>query len=119
MDLELLTDGPKKVDRTIALAHGAGAAMDTPFMNYFVTGLADLGFRVVRFEFPYMAAKRETGRSKPPDRSTPVVNGGPRVSESLQVSGRTHLMPGVSVQYVIGQGAGHASTRTRSAPSTR
>lgn len=72
MDLELLTDGPKKADRTIALAHGAGAAMDTPFMNYFATGLADRGFRVVRFEFPYMAAKRETGRSKLPDRE-PVL----------------------------------------------
>jgi predicted alpha/beta-hydrolase family hydrolase len=41
-------------------------------MNYFATGLADLGFRVVRFEFPYMAAKRETGRSKLPDRE-PVL----------------------------------------------
>src|SRR5476651_446073 len=42
--------------------------MDTPFMNFFATALADRGFRVVRFEFPYMAAKRITGKSKPPDR---------------------------------------------------
>jgi predicted alpha/beta-hydrolase family hydrolase len=63
----MLYDGPKKSDRTIALAHGAGAAMDTPFMTYFATGLADLGFRVVRFEFPYMVAKRKTGKSNPPD----------------------------------------------------
>jgi predicted alpha/beta-hydrolase family hydrolase len=48
-----LIDGPKKAARTIALAHGAGAAMDTAFMNYFATGLADRGIRVVRFEFTY------------------------------------------------------------------
>jgi predicted alpha/beta-hydrolase family hydrolase len=46
--------------------------MDTSFMNYFAERLADSGFRVVRFEFPYMAAKRATGKSKPPDRE-PVL----------------------------------------------
>ncbi len=30
------------------------------------------GFRVVRFEYPYVAAKRFTGKSKPPDRE-PVL----------------------------------------------
>ena len=66
-DPDLLVDGPRN-DRIIALAHGAGALMDTPFMNFFATGLADRGFRVARFEFPYMAAKRRTGKAKPPDR---------------------------------------------------
>jgi predicted alpha/beta-hydrolase family hydrolase len=69
---DLLIDGPKKPTRTIVLAHGAGASMDTPFMNFFATGLADRGFRVARFEFPYMAAKRRTGKAKPPDRE-PVL----------------------------------------------
>ena len=46
--------------------------MDAPFMNFIATGLADRGVRVVRFEFPYMAAKRITGKSKPPDRE-PVL----------------------------------------------
>lgn len=71
-EIKLLIDGPKKAKWTVALAHGAGAPMDTPFMNYFAEQLADRGFRVVRFEFPYMAAKRETGKSKPPDRE-PVL----------------------------------------------
>jgi predicted alpha/beta-hydrolase family hydrolase len=65
---ELLWDGPKDAMRTIALAHGAGAGMDTPFMNAFADGLAGRGFRVARFEFPYMASKRKTGEKKPPDR---------------------------------------------------
>jgi len=46
--------------------------MDTPFMNHFATGLADAGFQVVRFEFPYMAAFRKSGARKPPDRE-PVL----------------------------------------------
>jgi uncharacterized protein len=69
---DLLIDGPKRAVRTIVLAHGAGAAMDTPFMNFFAKAMADRAFRVARFEFPYMAAKRHTGKAKPPDRE-PVL----------------------------------------------
>jgi predicted alpha/beta-hydrolase family hydrolase len=63
-DSRLLIDGPKNADRTIVLAHSAGAAMDTPFMSFFATGLSDRGLRVVRFEFPYMAAKRSMGKGQ-------------------------------------------------------
>jgi hypothetical protein len=70
-DPELLIDGPNGT-RTIALAPGAGAGMDTPFMAFFATHLVDRGFRVVRFEFPYMASFRKTGKRKPPDRE-PVL----------------------------------------------
>jgi predicted alpha/beta-hydrolase family hydrolase len=69
---DLLVDGPSDAAMTIALAHGAGAAMDMPFMAFFATQLADRGFRVVRFEFPYMAEYRKTGKGKPPDRE-PVL----------------------------------------------
>ena len=72
MGIDFIFNGPEHAKRTIILAHGAGAAMDTPFMNYFAEGLADRGFRVARFEFPYMAEKRNTGKSKPPDRE-PVL----------------------------------------------
>jgi predicted alpha/beta-hydrolase family hydrolase len=69
---ELLIDGARSAARTFVLAHGAGAAMDTPFMTFFARQLADQGFRVVRFEFPYMASYRQTGKRKPPDRE-PVL----------------------------------------------
>jgi len=69
---ELLLGGPKKATWTIALAHGAGAGMDTPFMNAFAAGLVERDFRVARFEFPYMAEHRKTGKRKPPDRE-PVL----------------------------------------------
>ena len=69
---KILIVGPKEADRTIALAHGAGAPMDTPFMNAFALGLAARGFRVARFEFPYMADRRQHGTKRPPNRE-PVL----------------------------------------------
>jgi predicted alpha/beta-hydrolase family hydrolase len=71
-DPEFLVDGPADASRTVALAHGAGAGMETPFMNFFAGQLANRGIRVVRFEFPYMAAGRLGGKRKPPDRE-PVL----------------------------------------------
>jgi predicted alpha/beta-hydrolase family hydrolase len=46
--------------------------MDTPFMSYFAIELGQRGHRVARFEFPYMASYRKTGKRKPPDRE-PVL----------------------------------------------
>lgn len=54
-------DGP-----VLLLAHGAGAPMDSAFMNEMAGLLADLGVQVVRFEFAYMAARRTDGKRRPP-----------------------------------------------------
>lgn len=67
-----LVDGPARAPLTLVLAHGAGAPMDSPFMNAVAAGIAKNGFRVLRFEFPYMRARRDEGRKKPPDRG-PVL----------------------------------------------
>jgi predicted alpha/beta-hydrolase family hydrolase len=88
---DLLVDGPSDAPMTIALAHGAGAAMDTPFMTFFATLLADRGFRVVRFEFPYMDAYRKTGKRKPPDREPVLRETWLRVVEQV---GPTNLVIG-------------------------
>lgn len=42
--------------------------MDSPFMDAFAHGIAAHGLRCVRFEFPYMADRRATGKKKPPNR---------------------------------------------------
>lgn len=63
----MIFDGPAEAATVIALAHGAGAAMDTPFMNRIATGLADHGLRVARFEFPYMAQRRIDGKRRGPN----------------------------------------------------
>ena len=64
----LLWNGPTRAPVTVALAHGAGAPMDHPFMVAFAEGLGERGLRVARFEFPYMAARRVDGARRGPDR---------------------------------------------------
>src|SRR5690606_41681471 len=54
------------------LAHGAGAPMDSPFMEDFTKRLVGKGISVVRFEFPYMGERRTLNRKRPPDRQ-PVL----------------------------------------------
>jgi uncharacterized protein len=67
MPVDFLTDGPEDAPTTLVLAHGAGGPMDSPFMATAATGIAAAGVRVVRFEFPYMEARRRGGRGGPPD----------------------------------------------------
>lgn len=69
---DFISDGPPKARLTIVLAHGAGAPMDSPFLNRIATDLADRGWRVARFEFPYMRARRTSGKGGAPDRE-PVL----------------------------------------------
>lgn len=58
-------DGPESAGATLLLAHGAGAGMESPFLRDVAAGLAAAGIRVVRFEFPYMAARRQGSRRGP------------------------------------------------------
>jgi predicted alpha/beta-hydrolase family hydrolase len=69
---DLLLDGPETAPVTLVLAHGAGAPMDSPFMNRVAAGVAEAGFRAVRFEFPYMRARRDGEKRGAPDRE-PVL----------------------------------------------
>jgi predicted alpha/beta-hydrolase family hydrolase len=84
-----LTDGPDAAEQVYVFAHGAGGAMDTPFMTTVARELGQRGIRVVRFEFPYMAARRTGGKRGAPDREPVLLNtwrevvaelgGGPRL----------------------------------------
>jgi predicted alpha/beta-hydrolase family hydrolase len=58
---------------TLLLAHGAGAAMDSSFMNRFAEAAARHGIQTARFEFPYMAARREGGKKAPPPRADLLI----------------------------------------------
>lgn len=64
-----LITGPETANFTILLAHGAGGAMDSASMTGLSKALADGGFKVARFEFAYMAQRRQTGAVKPPPRA--------------------------------------------------
>ena len=77
--------GPSDAKITIMLAHGAGAPMDSQSMNAASEALANAGFRVARFEFAYMAARR-TGRSKPPPKAETL---NPEYIEAVAALGAT------------------------------
>lgn len=51
----------------LILAHGAGAPMDSAFMERMAQLLAAGGVSVLRFEFPYMARRRAEGGKRPPN----------------------------------------------------
>jgi predicted alpha/beta-hydrolase family hydrolase len=72
MATNFLLDGPEDARVAILLAHGAGAPMDSASMNATTKVLAGAGFRVARFEFGYMAARR-TGERKPPPKAETVM----------------------------------------------
>lgn len=62
---EFLLEGSPQAPRLV-LAHGAGAPADSPLLQALTTRLVHHGLQVVRFEFPFMAARRH-GARRPPD----------------------------------------------------
>jgi predicted alpha/beta-hydrolase family hydrolase len=80
----LLYEGPEDAPATILLAHGAGAPMDSASMNATSGALAAAGFRVARFEFSYMAARRDGNGRKPPPRADKLI---PEYREAVESLG--------------------------------
>jgi len=72
--INFLDNGPDKGKATVLFAHGAGAAMDTEFMNTIAETLGKFDYSVRRFEFPFMNERRETGKRRPPDRAPVLLN---------------------------------------------
>ena len=71
----LLWDRPTGASQaTLILSHGAGAPMDSDFMNRMAEKLAARGLTVVRFEFDYMAARRQDGKKRPPNPQTKLLD---------------------------------------------
>ncbi len=50
-------------------ALGAGAPMTSPFMETITGLLTQRGLQVTRFEFAYMAARRDGGKRRPPPKA--------------------------------------------------
>ena len=70
--MELLTLGPDD-GPILMLAHGAGAAMDSPFMTLLSALLAERGLATARFEFAYMAARRTSDKRRPPPKAQSLM----------------------------------------------
>jgi predicted alpha/beta-hydrolase family hydrolase len=92
--MDLLVTGPDDVP-TLVLAHGAGAPMDSAWMNDMAGLLADRDVRVVRFEFPYMASRR-SGARKPPPRADLSVDDYVAALDQLDASAHPLLIGGKS-----------------------
>lgn len=61
-----LTTAPAEARCHLLLAHGAGAAMTSPFLEQIAGLVAAEGVAVHRFEFQYMAARRSGASRRPP-----------------------------------------------------
>lgn len=85
--ISLLDDGPRDASTTLLLAHGAGAPMDSDWMNAVAAALAGQGIRAARFEFAYMAARR-TGRRKPPPKAETLLGEYRAAVDALELPGR-------------------------------
>ena len=81
--IKFLFDGPADAAKRLVLAHGAGAAMDSPFMTAMAQGLGTRGIGVARFEFPYMAARRAGGAKRPPDSAEALLSTWREVVQAL------------------------------------
>ena len=88
---ELLWTEPEgEAVATFLFAHGAGAPMDHPWMTSVADLLAARGICVGRFEFAYMAARRD-GHRKPPPRAEYVVA---EFRDAVAAAGGTNLLIG-------------------------
>jgi len=72
MTVELQRRGTAQSGRII-LAHGAGAGMDSDFMQYMAMHLASHGFESILFNFPYMEKRQKDGKKRPPDRAPKLL----------------------------------------------
>lgn len=91
----ILIDGSDDATTRILLAHSAGAPMDSPFMN---SVASQLGARthVIRFEFPYMAARR-AGSRRPPDREAVLLSTWREMIAAHRAGARTLIIGGKSM----------------------
>jgi len=82
-----LNAGPADASAHILLAHGAGAAMTSPFLETITRLLTERHLQLSRFEFDYMAARREGGKRRPPPRAELLIPEYKRAVEELRAQG--------------------------------
>lgn len=82
-----LTNGTPGAAIHVVLAHGAGAAMTSPFLEAMAQLLVERGIEVSRFEFDYMAARREGGKRRPPPRAELLMPEYKRAVAELRAQG--------------------------------
>ncbi len=76
-----LPPSPSKDTICLIIAHGAGGSMYSPFITYFHTELAKKGFLTVKFNFPYMEARKRV-----PDKREVLEEAYRRIIETVKTS---------------------------------
>jgi predicted alpha/beta-hydrolase family hydrolase len=99
--VDALFDAPRSDEQrsAVLLAHGSGGSMDTPLLADFADALAERGFAVLRFQYPYRQRALARGRNAPPDRA-PVLEATHRDALALLAElapGRPVLLAGKSL----------------------
>ncbi len=87
----LLTTGPGNGTHVVILAQGSGMPMDAPPLETIAKGLGGHGIDVVRFEFPFMAARRNDGAPRSPDDDSSLAAHFAKVVAEISHPGRLVL----------------------------
>jgi predicted alpha/beta-hydrolase family hydrolase len=94
--MDLLWAGPESPAATLVLAHSAGAPMDSSWLNEVCRLLGDRGIRTARFEFAYMAARRQGARRPPPKAELSMGEYQDAVAEIVGIAGSPVAIGGKS-----------------------
>jgi predicted alpha/beta-hydrolase family hydrolase len=89
-EVSALLNRPANARAILALAHGAGAGMDHPFLESLSTQLANVGLATLRYQFPYMEARRRM--PDPPPVLTATVAAAVRTA--LEIAAGTPVLAG-------------------------
>lgn len=80
-EVSALLNRPTNARAILALAHGAGAGMNHPFLENLSTQLANVGMATLRYQFPYMEAQRRM--PDPPAVLTATVGAAVRAASEI------------------------------------
>jgi predicted alpha/beta-hydrolase family hydrolase len=65
----ILENGPENAAHRLIIAHGAGAGITFSFVEQISELIAGHNLAITRFEFAYMAARRISGKKRPPPKA--------------------------------------------------
>lgn len=74
MIFDYTIDSPATAHSRLVLAHGAGASMQSDFMQHISSLLCERGIEVVRFNFAYMQTIQQTGKRRPPEKADKLLS---------------------------------------------
>ena len=94
---EFLISGPADAGSCVLLAHGAGAPMDSPFLEQMAAALAERRLACRRFEFAYMAGRRDSGKKRPAPRAETLADEYRAAVEASRKPGQRLVIGGKSM----------------------